>query len=29
MRAIEDRLRRQAGLPAGLISRTPRRAADR
>jgi probable rRNA maturation factor len=29
MGAIEDRLRRQAGLPAGLISRPPQRATDR
>ena len=25
MRAVEDRLRRRAGLPTGLIARTPRR----
>jgi probable rRNA maturation factor len=29
MRAFEDRLRRRAGLPAGLITRTPKRPLHR
>jgi probable rRNA maturation factor len=28
MRRVEERLRRRAGLPAGLIARTPRRRAS-
>jgi probable rRNA maturation factor len=29
MRTVEDRLRRQAGLPAGVIGRASARATDR